>query len=269
MVKYLVFDIETRVDKDLVKQIYDPEDALTIEQAYDKARDQLLERSGSDFFPIPYHIPVAIATLQAEGNYRISALGCLGADRFSEKELVERFWAIFEGSEVLVSFNGRGFDLPVLEMQALKHGLSLPRYFAAGESRSTYRGSRYSDAYHMDLCDFLANFGAANRRASLDVLSRLAGLPGKYSIGGGDVEYLFRQGRQREINQYCLTDVLQTFLLFLRVELLRGKLNPAEHEAAVTAAREDLLERASNAGSENFLLDFLRLWDQAGTRTES
>jgi 3'-5' exonuclease len=258
MIRYLVFDIETRVDKDLVKQIHDPENVLTVDQAYDKARDQILERSGqqSDFFPLPYHIPISIATLQADENYRIRALGCLGVDRFPEPELVARFWQMFETVTTLVTFNGRGFDLPVLEIQALRHGLSIPRYFASG----TYRGSRYSDAYHLDLCDFISNFGAAQRRGSLDVLSRLVGLPGKYSIAGEDVEYLFRQGRLKEINQYCMTDALQTFLLFLRVELLRGKLNLEAYRSAISAAREHLSQRAAGAGPDNFLLDFLNRW---------
>jgi len=262
MVHYLVFDIETRVDKDLVKQTYDPEDALTLDQAYDKARDKLLERSGqqSDFFPIPFHIPIAIATLQADENYRIRALGCLGADRFSEIELISRFWQMFENCQILVTFNGRAFDLPVLETRALKYAHSLPRYFGAGPGKSAYRGNRYSDAFHIDLCDFLSNFGAVYRRGSLDLLSRLIGLPGKYTIAGEDVEYLYRQGRQKEINQYCITDVLQTYFLFLRVELLRGKLGSAGYEAAVAAAREDLAQRAANAGGENFLTEFLQRW---------
>ena len=262
MTHYLIFDIETRVDKELVKEVYDPEDSLTLEQAYDTARDQILERSGqqSDFFPVPFHIPIAISTLHADEKYRIRALGCFGADRFSEVEMISRFWQTFEGAQTLITFNGRGFDLPVLETRALRHGLSLPRYFAAGENRSTYRGSRYSDAYHIDLCDFLSNFGAAYRRNSLNVLAKLIGLPGKYTIAGEDVEYLFRQGRLKEINQYCMTDVLQTFLLFLRVELLRGKLDAAGYREAVAAAREYLTQRASSAGSENFLQEFLQRW---------
>jgi 3'-5' exonuclease len=262
MIHYLVFDIETRVDKELVKEVYDPENSLTLDQAYDTARDQILERSGkqSDFFPTPFHIPIAISTLQADENYRIRALGCMGADRFSEVELVSKFWQIFENVQTLITFNGRGFDLPVLETRALKHGLSLARYFATGQSRSTYRGSRYSDAYHIDLCDFLSNFGAAYRRNSLNLLAKLSGLPGKYNIAGEDVEYLYRQGRQKEINQYCMTDVLQTYLLFLRVELLRGKLDATAYQKIVAATREDLLQRANSAGSENFLLDFLQRW---------
>jgi len=267
MTHYLVFDIETRVDKELVKQIHDPENTLTIDQAYDKARDELLERSNqqSDFFPIPYHIPIAIATLQADEDYRIRTLGCAGADRHSETEMVSRFWQIFESVQTLVSFNGRGFDLPVLETRALKCGLSLARYFGSSQAKWSYRSSRYSDATHIDLCDFLSNFGAVHRRGSLDLLARLIGLPGKYMIEGEDVEYLFRQGRQKEINQYCITDVLQTYLLFLRVELLRGKLAPAAYESAVAAAKEDLLRRASAAGPDNFLSDFLQRWEQAAS----
>lgn len=262
MPHFLVFDIETRVDKELVKQIYDPEDLLTLDQAYDTARDKLLERSGqqSDFFPIPFHIPIAIATLQADEDYRIRALACLGVDRFSEADLIARFWQMFETCQTMVTFNGRGFDFPVLETRALKHGLSLSRYFGAGQSRVSYRGNRYSDAFHIDLCDLLSNFGAVYRRGSLDLLSKLIGLPGKYTIAGEDVEYLFRQGRQKEINQYCITDVLQTYLLLLRVELLRGKLDSSGYQAAVAAAREDLTQRASNAGGENFLSDFLQRW---------
>ena len=217
MISYLVFDIETRVDKDLVKQIYDPDDSLTLDQAYDTARDQILERSAqqSDFFPIPFHIPIAISTLLADEKYRIRSIRSSGLDRYSERDLVAQFWESFERANTLVTFNGRTFDLPVLESRALKYGLPLPRYFAAGQGRSTYRGSRYSDAYHIDLCDFLANFGAYSRN-SLNLWAKLIGLPGKYSIAGEDVEYLFRQGRQKEVNQYCMTDVLQTYLLFLR-----------------------------------------------------
>ena len=264
MIHYLVFDIETRVDKELVKDVYDPENGLTLDQAYDTARDRILERSGqqSDFFPIPFHIPIAISTLQADEKYRIRSMGSFGADRFSEAELVAKFWETFERSHTLVTFNGRTFDLPVLESRALKHGLSLARYFAAGEGRSTFRGNRYSDTFHLDLCDYLSNFGAYPRNA-LNLWAKLTGLPGKYTIAGEDVEYLFRQGRLKEVNQYCMTDVLQTYLLFLRVELLRGKMDRNGYEAAISTAREDLLQRASNAGSENFLMDFLQQWDRS------
>jgi 3'-5' exonuclease len=95
------------------------------------------------------------------------------------------------------------------------------------------------------------------------LLAKLIGLPGKYNIAGEDVEYLYRQGRQKEINQYCMTDVLQTYLLFLRVELLRGKLDKTAYRDIVAATRDDLLQRANNAGSENFLLDFLQRWKVA------
>ena len=262
MTHYLVFDIETRVDKDLVKQVYDHEGALTLDQAYDKARDLIVERSGRDFFPIPFHVPIAIATLQADSDYSIQSLGCFGADRFSEPELLNRFWQMFDSSQTLVTFNGRGFDLPVLETRALKYGMSLPRYFGTRESRPTYRGSRYSDAFHFDLYDFLANHGAVHRRGSLDALAKVVGLPGKYMIEGEDVEYLYRQGRQKEINQYCISDVLQTYFLQLRIELLRGKLDKDAYDGTVESAKKELSVKAKAAGPENFLTDFLERWDQ-------
>ncbi len=265
MAHFLVLDIETRVDKELVKKIYDPENALTLDQAYDVARDKLLERSQNDFFPIPFHIPIAIATLQAGEDHRIQNFGCLGADRFSEADLVCRFWQLFEGCHTLVTFNGRGFDLPVLETRAMKHCLSLPRYF--GTSGANYRGNRYAET-HLDLCDYLSNFGAVHRRGSLDLLAKLIGLPGKYTIAGEDVEYLYRQGRQKEINQYCMTDVLQTYLLFLRVELLRGKIDQATFLSVVAAAKEDLMQRASSAGPENFLTEFLQRWDSSAAASQ-
>jgi predicted PolB exonuclease-like 3'-5' exonuclease len=92
------------------------------------------------------------------------------------------------------------------------------------------------------------------------VLAKLIGLPGKYNIEGEDVEYLYRQGRQKEINQYCVTDVLQTYLLFLRVELLRGKLDPQSYQTIIAAVRDDLTQRANSAGADNFLMDFLQRW---------
>src|SRR5512139_3820339 len=103
MIHYLVFDIETRVDKELVKEVFDPENSLTLEQAYDTARDQIMERSGqqSDFFPVPFHIPIAISTLHADEKYRIRSLGCSGADRFSEAEMITRFWQAFENAQTL------------------------------------------------------------------------------------------------------------------------------------------------------------------------
>ncbi len=269
MARYLIFDIETRVDKELVRQVYDPEGTLTIDQAYDKARDIILGQSSqhSDFFPIPFHIPIAVATLQADEQYRIRSLACMGADRHPEPELVTRFWQIFETTQTLVSFNGRGFDLPVLETRALKYGLPLPRYFGDPQSRLNFRSSRYSDACHIDLCDLLSNYGAVYRRGSLDVLAKIIGLPGKYLIEGEDVEYLFRQGRLKEINQYCITDVLQTYLLFLRVELLRGRLDTNAYEAAMSAAKEDLHQRAAAAGPDNFLAAFLKRWQEAGEQS--
>src|SRR5262249_5112430 len=152
----------------------------------------------------------------------------LAADDYSEPVLVARFWERLEQFRgTLVSFNGRGFDLPVLELAALRHGCRIPRYFKIG-----YR-YRYSDEAHYDLYDFLTNCGMYSVRGGFDLVAKLIGLPGKGDVAGGDVQSLWEAGRLAEIHAYCRRDVIQTYFLFLRLELMRGRITAEQHEAAL------------------------------------
>jgi predicted PolB exonuclease-like 3'-5' exonuclease len=139
----------------------------------------------------------------------------------------------------LVSFNGRGFDLPVLELQALRHGYSAPRYFG---DRGGLRGRT---PRHCDLYDVLTNGGASRLRGGLDLVAKLVGLPGKGAVSGGDVQVLWQRGCWPEIHRYCRDDVVQTYFLFLRVERMRGRITSerlAEIEAATAGYRAMLDE---------------------------
>jgi predicted PolB exonuclease-like 3'-5' exonuclease len=135
----------------------------------------------------------------------------------------------------MVSWNGRTFDLPVLTLRALRHGLSFPWYFEDPAARE-----RHTISAHLDLCDFLANHGAA-RLTSLDGAARLIGLPGKAGMDGSQVEALYTSGQHEAVRQYCLSDVVQTAFLFLRARLLTGALDRPGYRRAATA----LLERVS------------------------
>ena len=139
---------------------------------------------------------------------------------------------------VLVTFNGRSFDLPVLALRALCHGVPMGWYYRDPSTRY-----RYSDQGHLDLCDWLADHGAT-RSSSLDAIARLVGLPGKIGVDGSQVEGLFRDGQLAAIESYCLADVAQTALVFLRFRLLQGKLTPAAYHACTQA----LLERLAADG---------------------
>lgn len=260
---YLVIDIETIVDKQLIKQVYDAAGELTIEQAYDLARDEVLKQSNqrSDFFPAAFHVPVCLGFLTADPDYQITAMGTWGEENHTEEQLLRKFWNLFEHSDTLITFNGRGFDLPVIEFRCLRHGIPAPKYFDDHDRFNNYRSARYAVNRHLDLNDFLGNFGAVPRKGTSNVIWKLARLPGKYEIEGADVEYLHRTGATRVIQQYCLTDVIQTYLLFLRLELVRGKCSPERYTAAIDAARAFLAGKADGMDGDNFLRDFLNRWD--------
>jgi predicted PolB exonuclease-like 3'-5' exonuclease len=133
----------------------------------------------------------------------------------------------------MVSFNGRRFDLPVLANRMLKHGVPFPAYYAGRSGGADYR-YRYSDEGHMDLADLLTDFGAS-RMPSLGALAQLVGMPGKMEVDGSKVHSMFDHGRYKEIRDYCLHDVVQTTFVFLRSELLRGRLSQTDYRERARA----------------------------------
>jgi hypothetical protein len=144
-----------------------------------------------------------------------------------------------------VSFNGRAFDLPVLELQALRYGCPAPRYF---NEKYGHR-YRYSEERHYDLFDFLSNAGAYRIRGGFNLLARLIGLPGKAWIDGSMIQGLWEAGQLRTIHDYCRQDVIQTYDLFLRIELMRGRLTPDTYQLASEAAASFRKELAVAPGA--------------------
>lgn len=235
---YTVVDIETRIDKALVRAVYFPHTAISEDDAYLQMRKRLREEQGNDFFPLSFHIPISIAVGQVSEERVLTAVETLNEGSDSEEAIVRTFWQRCERfNGTLVTFNGRNFDLPVLELQALKYGCPAPRYFG-GQSRH-----RYAENGHYDLYDFLTNYGAHRLRGGFNVLARLIGLPGKSAIDGSQVQQLWEEGRLQEIARYCRHDVIQTYFLFLRVELLRGRVTAEQYQHALAQTarfREEL-----------------------------
>jgi predicted PolB exonuclease-like 3'-5' exonuclease len=241
---FAIFDIETRIDKALIQAVIYPHEDLTEEQAYRRFRQQIVEeREGrSDFLPIAFHVPISIVVGNVSGNHVLTAVEVLCAQDYSEEGIVCEFWRRIEAFPgTLVSFNGRAFDLPVLELQALRYGCQAPRYF---NERYGHR-YRYAEERHYDLFDFLSNAGAYRIRGGFNLLVRLMGLPGKTWIDGSMIQGLWEAGQLDTIHAYCRRDVIQTYGLFLRIELMRGRLSPHEYRAAWEAAapfRQELSE---------------------------
>jgi len=246
---FAIFDIETRVDKRLLNQALCAGEGLSDEDAFLKFREQLrARRGGSDFFPLSLHIPISIAIGDVGADRVLRSVESLAPSDYSEEALTREFWAraeCFPGC--LVTFNGRRFDFPVLELAALRYGIAAPTHFAEGADSPR---ARYTSERHLDLFDYLTNFGASGGiRGGMDLLLKMIGLPGKMEIDGAQVQELYEQGRLDEIHRYCRNDVVQTYFLFLRVELMRGRIDEAAYDHARRASAHFLDELDSRPQS--------------------
>ena len=150
----------------------------------------------------------------------------------------------FDGIErytpTLVSWNGSGFDLPVLHYRALRHGVQAHRYWEMGDEDQAFRWNNYISRFHwrhVDLMDVLSGFQGRGR-VGLDKMAQLLGLPGKLGMSGEGVWDAFLEGRIEDIRNYCETDVINTYLIYLRFELMRGRLTPEEHDRECALVRD-------------------------------
>ena len=252
---FLVFDIETVPDTALGRRVFGLEglsDAEVSKAMFTLQRQQ----SGSDFLPHEQHRVVCIScVLRTRDTLRVWSLG---EPDSSEDELLERFFdGIERFSPCLVSWNGAGFDLPVLHYRALKAGVQAPRYWETGDADTSFRYNNYLGRFHwrhIDVMDVLSGY-QARARASLSDIAGLLGLPGKLGFSGDKVADAFLAGQIVEIRRYCETDVLNTYLIFLRFELMRGNLTRERY--AEELERVKTLLRST---PEPHFAEFLRVW---------
>ncbi|MFZ0890178.1 MAG: ribonuclease H-like domain-containing protein [Candidatus Binataceae bacterium] len=242
-VAFAVFDVETRIDKQLLNRVFFAGENLSDQEACDRFREQLMRRN-SDFVPVALHVPISIAVGSVGDDHILRSVESLALADYSEERLVRELWTRAERfTGCLVSFNGRRFDLPVLELQALRYGISAPNHFSdTGAARS-----RYSEARHLDLFDFITNYGAFSIRGGLDLLLKLIGMPGKVGMAGAQVQALYEAGQLDEIHRYCRSDVIQTYFLFIRVQLMRGRIDEAGYRAAYDASAHFLDQLGARA----------------------
>lgn len=237
----LVFDIETVPDAELGRRLGFEGDDHAVAAQMLAAR---AEETGSSFLPLEQHRIVAISTvLRAEGQMQVWSLGAVDSP---EDDLIRRFFGGLEKLRpTLVSWNGSGFDLPVLHYRMLKHGIASPTYWDTGDDDRDFKWNNYLNRYHarhVDLMDVLSAYQARGR-ASLEHAALLLGLPGKLGMAGDQVFEYWKAGRITEIRAYCETDVLNTYLVWLRFQLVRGRLRTADHAGEVARVRAWLAER--------------------------
>ena len=237
---FLVLDTESVPDGRLIAKVRYPGEQLTPEEAVARAQAEARERSpgGSDFLPATLQYPVAVCVIRVGADFRLEAVTCLDAPHFRPAEIVKKFWhGVGHYKAKLVSFNGRGFDLPLLELAAFRYGCAARDHFY--NSRNRYGGN------HLDVMDWLSNYGACRLAGGLDLLSKLLGKPGKMEVSGDQVYEMHRAGRYQDINDYCLFDTIDTYFVFLRTRVLSGDLTLEQEHQIVLHARDWLTAKVN------------------------
>lgn len=255
MQNIFVFDIETIPDVDSGRRLH----KLTGLDDADTGKAMLhlrQQQTGSEFLPLHLHRICAISVvLRHADKVKVWSLGETDAP---EAELVQRFYdGIDKFTPTLVSWNGGGFDLPVLHYRALLHGVQAPRYWDTGGDDRDFKWNNYLSRYHerhTDLMDVLANY-QPRASAKLDEIATMLGFPGKMGMSGAHVWDAYQAGEIENIRNYCETDVLNTYLVYLRFELIRGHLTVAAYQQEL-----DLLRSTLQADDRTHIGEFLGHW---------
>ena len=248
---FLVVDSESIPDGRLLNLCKYGGLGLSPEDAIERARDEARQASntGSDFIPFTFQIPVAVCVVRVGDDFSLQAVACLDSPLFRPREVVKKFWLglSFYTKCKLVTFNGRSFDLPLLELAAFRYGFPGRDYFARGRNR--FSGD-------LDLMDWMTNYGALRGfPGGLDLLAKLIGKPGKMDVTGDQVYEMYKAGKYQEINNYCMFDTLDTYFVFLRTRVLTGDIAPEREAELIARAKDTLATHASELPALRQYLD--------------
>ena len=246
MTPVLVFDIETVPDVDGLRKLNHWDAMVADTEVAERAFAAREATTGRRFLAHHLQRIVAISCVfRDDEGLRVRSLGTLD-DNAGENEgdnetrLIQDFFKIVERyTPQLVSWNGGGFDLPVLHYRALMQGVAAGRYWDLGEDDRDFKYNNYIGRYHtrhLDLMDLLAMY-QPRASAPLDDLARLCGFPGKLGMDGSQVWQAYSEGRLEEIRNYCETDVMNTWLVYCRFQVMRGVLSAAAFDAEVAIAK--------------------------------
>lgn len=249
MTPILAFDIETIPDVEGIRTLYEMPENLSDIDVVDFAQQQRRAEKNTDFMPHHLHKVVAISCALRWGQDKLH-ISTIGAIEDDEETIIARFFELVERyTPQLVTWNGGGFDLPVLHYRSMIHGITAARYWDLGDGdyndSRDFKWNNYISRYHsrhLDLMDLLAMY-QPRANVPLDDLAKLCGFPGKQGMDGSKVWSAYTQGRIKEIRDYCETDATNTFLMFLRFELMRGNLNADEYQIEIKRVKNYLEEQ--------------------------
>ena len=255
----LVFDIESIPDVDGLRALRGAPADATDAQVYEAWLNERKDKGQSDFAPLHLQrvLVISVVFRNAEG-LRVHSF--VDRDGQSEGRVIQTFFNSIEKHQPqLVSWNGGGFDLPVLHYRGLRHGVEASKYWDMGEDDREYKWNNYISRYHMrhlDLMDLLAMYSPKNN-APLDALAKLCGFPGKLGMDGSQVYPQYLDGRLEDIRRYCETDVMNTYLVYCRFQKMRGGFTESEYEQEISFVKETL---GHLAPTESHWQEYLTAW---------
>jgi predicted PolB exonuclease-like 3'-5' exonuclease len=241
----LVFDIETIPDIAGLRLLRGADASLSDAEVHAQECAERAQNGRSDF--MPHHLQrvlvISCVYRSADGLRVHSFVDREPGGRSDEARVIQQFFATVEKKvPQLVSWNGGGFDLPVLHYRGLRHGVVANKYWDLGDDDREFRWNNYIGRYHtrhLDLMDVLAMY-QPRASAPLDAMARLCGFPGKLGMDGSAVHGAYLAGRLDEIRCYCETDVMNTYLLYCRFQKMRGGFTEAEYDNEIAFVREAL-----------------------------
>ena len=191
------------------------------------------------FPPHHCHQVVAISFVEAEidrsagcERYHVTSCRSGGEADYDEQRLLRGFWGRFgKVRPRVVTWNGRGFDLPVLRLRAMMYGIQAVSWFQSGDKWNGYT-QRYQPDWNCDLMEQVADYGAGQRIGLQDVADMI-GLPGKIGGHGSEVAAMMARGEIDQVRAYCESDCLNLFVAYVRWTLLTGRTDPAGHNVSL------------------------------------
>jgi predicted PolB exonuclease-like 3'-5' exonuclease len=255
----LVFDIESIPDIAGLRALHGYPADVGDEQVYAAWVAERKERGQSDFTPhyLQRVLVISCVFRNAEG-LRVHSF--VDRDGASEAKVIQQFFKTIEQkTPQLVSWNGGGFDLPVLHYRGLRHGVAAGKYWDLGEDDRDFKWNNYISRYHMrhlDLMDLLAMY-QPRANAPLDAMAKLCGFPGKLGMDGSQVYGAYLEGKLEDIRRYCETDVMNTYLVYCRFQKMRGGFTEAEYDQEIALVRQTL---GNLAPAEAHWQEYLEAW---------
>ena len=255
----LVFDLESIPDVAGLRSLRGAGPDASDADVYSSWLAERKEKGQTDFMPLHLQrVLVISAVFRNADGLRIHSF--VDKDDQSEGRIIQTFFNTVEKhTPQLVSWNGGGFDLPVLHYRGLKHGVVADKYWDMGEDDREFKWNNFISRYHMrhiDLMDLLALYQPKNN-APLDAMAKLCGFPGKLGMDGSAVYPAYLDGKLDDIRRYCETDVMNTYLLYCRFQKMRGGLLDKEYEQEIALVKDTL---AQLAPQEPHWEEYLRAW---------